>query len=201
MGERQRFTREALYDLVWKEPPSRLARRFGLSDVGFAKTCRRLEVPLPARGYWRRRQVGQRVERPKLPPLRGGGSEWIEQVRAAAEAAERDGATATADPVEAIAVPAGLDGLSKPGARTHARLSRAKPDERGVVSARGKDVYAISVSPAQVDRATRIMDALVVACASRDMKVSLNPDAKRETALTRGWRTDRPLPGGAGAPP
>jgi hypothetical protein len=36
------LTRAELYDLVWETPTSHLAKQFGLSDVGLAKTCTRL---------------------------------------------------------------------------------------------------------------------------------------------------------------
>jgi hypothetical protein len=45
-------SREDLYALVWSEPMSRLARRFGLSDVGLAKACRRMMIPVPGHGFW-----------------------------------------------------------------------------------------------------------------------------------------------------
>ena len=48
------LTREELYELVWSEPMWTLAQRFGLSDVGLAKTCRRFRIPVPSRGYWLR---------------------------------------------------------------------------------------------------------------------------------------------------
>ena len=33
------FTRQALYDLVWSATIIQIAKSFGMSDVGFAKTC------------------------------------------------------------------------------------------------------------------------------------------------------------------
>lgn len=44
--------RETLYNEVWTEPVSVVAPRYGLSDVGLAKICRSLAIPLPSRGYW-----------------------------------------------------------------------------------------------------------------------------------------------------
>lgn len=42
------FTRQELYDLVWAEPMKTVSARFGLSDVGLAKACRRADIPLLA---------------------------------------------------------------------------------------------------------------------------------------------------------
>jgi hypothetical protein len=59
------LTRQSLYELVWSKPMSTLANDFGISDVGLAKRCRAVDVPIPYRGYWARKAAGQ--EPPKLP--------------------------------------------------------------------------------------------------------------------------------------
>jgi hypothetical protein len=64
--------REALYKEVWEDPISKLAIRYNISDVALAKVCRKLQVPVPPRGYWARIQNGQRLTRPKLPNLPNG---------------------------------------------------------------------------------------------------------------------------------
>ena len=81
----QSFTREELYQLVWSEPMIQLAKRFGLSDVGLAKACRRAAIPVPERGYWAKRQAGKPTMQQVLPPRGpgvhddvefGGGNSW-----------------------------------------------------------------------------------------------------------------------------
>jgi F0F1-type ATP synthase epsilon subunit len=44
---------------------STLAKNFGISDVGLAKRCRAVDVPIPYRGYWARKEAGHNP--PKLP--------------------------------------------------------------------------------------------------------------------------------------
>src|SRR3546814_12324755 len=61
------MTRQQLYELVWAEPISKLAERYGMSDRGFAKMCARANVPVPERGYWARLQAGQTAAKPPLP--------------------------------------------------------------------------------------------------------------------------------------
>src|SRR5690349_19734784 len=61
------LSREDLYELVWSKPMRDLAADFGISDVGLAKRCRRLGIPVPGRGYWARVDAGQQPHRPKLP--------------------------------------------------------------------------------------------------------------------------------------
>ena len=67
------FSRRQLYDLVWSKPVVSLAREYGFSDVGFAKICRRHNIPLPPIGYWAKINAGLKVVRPALPnPHREG---------------------------------------------------------------------------------------------------------------------------------
>ncbi len=63
------FTREALYEKVWTEAIAILAPKLGLSDVSLKKTCARLRVPTPPRGYWAKIAAGQRPRRAPLPKL------------------------------------------------------------------------------------------------------------------------------------
>lgn len=46
-------------------------------DVGFAKLCRRAQVPVPGRGYWARLEVGQPLNRPPLPDAPSGLPELL----------------------------------------------------------------------------------------------------------------------------
>jgi len=53
--------------LVWTTPISKLAKDFGLSDVGFSKICRKHQIPLPPRGHWAKVASGQRIRKSPLP--------------------------------------------------------------------------------------------------------------------------------------
>src|SRR5688572_1238573 len=61
------FTRESLYQAVWSKPITSLAYDLGLSDRGLSRLCERHEIPVPSRGYWAKKAVGQRVEPEPLP--------------------------------------------------------------------------------------------------------------------------------------
>lgn len=73
------ITREELYDKVWSAPMGKIAKAIGLSDVGLAKLCDRLEVPRPKQGHWARLANGHVVERLPLLPL--GSPEWSGRLR------------------------------------------------------------------------------------------------------------------------
>ena len=47
----QTIKREELYEEVWSTPLTQLCAKYGLSDNGLRKVCKRLNVPIPWRGY------------------------------------------------------------------------------------------------------------------------------------------------------
>lgn len=69
MAEQTRLTREELYARVWTEPVRTVAKQLGISDVGLAKDCKRLKIPLPGRGYWAKKAAGKNAPRIPLPAL------------------------------------------------------------------------------------------------------------------------------------
>ena len=54
--------RKTLYEQIWTIPAIQLALKYGISDVGLAKVCRRHRIPRPPRGYWARIRSGQRIK-------------------------------------------------------------------------------------------------------------------------------------------
>jgi hypothetical protein len=68
------ITRSDLYELVWTQPRSVLAKQFNVSDVALAKRCLQANIPMPPRGYWAKLAAGK--SKPKRPalPLRVPGS-------------------------------------------------------------------------------------------------------------------------------
>jgi len=76
-GREIRIDRTALFNRVWSEPVEKLAKEWGLSGRGLGKACRRLQIPVPPRGFWARAQHGQRMRRPRLPNLPPGEAKEI----------------------------------------------------------------------------------------------------------------------------
>ncbi len=65
-----RYDREQLYRQVWEQPMQKLAKEYGISDVALSKTCRKLLVPVPGRGFWAKKAAGVPLtKRPKLRAL------------------------------------------------------------------------------------------------------------------------------------
>lgn len=63
----RRFGRDELCKMVWSEPMTVVSAKLGISDVGFAKTCRRHGIPVPERGYWARLAAGGTANTTPLP--------------------------------------------------------------------------------------------------------------------------------------
>ena len=70
-GERNIYDRETLYREVWEQPVSKVALKYGVSDVMIHKACKTLNVPVPPRGYWAKIQAGQTVAKVPLPEASG----------------------------------------------------------------------------------------------------------------------------------
>jgi hypothetical protein len=65
-----RYNREALYEKVWTVTVRELAKEYGVSDVAMGKTCRKLHIPVPGRGYWAKKAANAAVDpRPPLPKV------------------------------------------------------------------------------------------------------------------------------------
>jgi len=71
------LTRSELYEAVWREAKTTVAKRLGVSDVAIGKACRRAAIPIPPVGYWARVAVGKKPERPALPARGFGMSDTV----------------------------------------------------------------------------------------------------------------------------
>ncbi len=170
-------SRKELYDLVWTQPVIKIAKDVGVSDVAVAKACRRHEIPLPGRGYWRLVEVGQCVERKPLPKV-----EYEEHItftrcpESCLPASEASRAERLAK--NRVTVPEEPDELHPLSRQALITLSQAEPDERGLLVSQG--TLDIKVSPKQLSRAIRIMDSLVKALEARGHKVEVTFDDEKK---------------------
>jgi hypothetical protein len=182
-----------LYEQVRTEPVRTVAKRYGVSDVAFAKICRKLAVPLPGRGYWARKAAGQTPRRPPLAKAPEGVEEEMKVTHwrddrhppppLPAEVQER--VVREREPQAAIVVAATLEQPHKLVTSASRLLGRAKANEDGLVTSREKRCLDVSVSPALLDRALRILDALVKACEQRKLRVEVTDVVRFDE---RGYR-------------
>ncbi len=166
--------REKLYEMVWAEPVTTIAECLGVSGVAVGKWCKKLGVPRPGRGYWARKAVGQRVRQPPLPPPKKRQHRYVSPPRS-----ERR----TAPPPEDIP---GLEHFECPipapdssedahylVIKTRQAIKGARSDEYGIIRPRAWKRLEVWVSEACVERAMRIMNALVVALENAGYEVGI----------------------------
>ena len=67
--QRETWNRQELYEKVWQFPLRKLAAEYRISDVGLAKICRKLDIPLPGLGHWTKIACGHAIPRPPLPAM------------------------------------------------------------------------------------------------------------------------------------
>jgi len=178
------YEREKLYAEVWEEPVLRVALRYGISNVGLAKICRRLAVPLPPRGYWARVQAGRKLHRPPLPAFRGKTvlhskiHEPEEKPKGEVERILHNELNVTI-PSPIVVV----DSLVNPHPlvkQTRDDLRSSNTSEYGVFW-RGNGCLDLRVSPASLNRALRILDAFIKTAEDLGWNTSIGGHDDRDT--------------------
>lgn len=175
--DRLKLTREELFQLVWGKPIQQLAKSFGISDVGLAKICKRMEIPRPTRGYWAKVAAGKVLPKPTLPSLTREGIDQIEITPTATRWKP--------EPTNEVLTVVVTDTLLEPHhlvSRTLSALKQGKPDERGMVVPRRHNILDVRVHRDTIERACRIMDALIKALATLNYPVSIQ-EGKRTTTF------------------
>lgn len=164
-----------------------LAAKYGLSDVGLRKICKKLNVPTPPAGYWAKLQFKKKEKKLPLPPLKYGDRETYElkprqeyesQALKGKEAANLDPKIAAlfTDVEKAskpIIVPERLVSPHPLVKMTLDALEKEKSDKYGVLRAWRQKYLNIRVSPSSLKRALRIMDAIIKAFEERSYKVEV----------------------------
>jgi hypothetical protein len=172
------ITREELYEEVWSTPVSRLAPKYNLSDVGFAKLCRRSNIPLPPRGYWAKLEAGQKIQRTPLPTLEEEG-EIIFHVPDPAEMAMKAKARMEVEKHEAqlpkIEVAETLRGCHQLVSTTNDAFQGARKRDDGLLLSPQGSQLSLLVSRDQLRRSLLVMSALLKAFESLGHKVSAGP--------------------------
>jgi hypothetical protein len=186
------FDRETLYAEVWKEPVSTVAKRYRVSDVALRKICLKLGVPVPPLGYWARIAAGRTPPIAKLPADHKGPNRHVRQVREDVKEPDRDrriAALLEADPVPPIPPPS----LKATVAETHVAVRRTARalrkrefNGRGLLHADAQDVFVMSVSAINRDRALLVLDAIIAAAVGAGGKIEPSMKTKRPLLTLRG---------------
>lgn len=181
---RRKVQREILYEEVWSDPVTVVSARYGLSDVGLAKICKRLQIPLPRRGYWAKLKSGQKVSKAPLPALGPKTASRTEvAMPSAGEIANR---RATKEKVATVRRQTGdlqvPSALSSPHPQIRAAALRLKQrdgwsDAKGLRSAPG-EVLSLEVTKGSLDRALLITDTLIKTLAKQGISTLIDANSK-----------------------
>jgi hypothetical protein len=168
--------RNQLYDEIWAEPVRTVAKRYGISDVALAKICRKLNIPRPPVGHWVRKEHGYKIEQAPLPPLRPGGDTvaTISPPRPRLRLSSAVQARLAADRNAHIPVKSRLVGPHPLVAATAEALTIAKRTPSNLFARTPRLPHLdIRVTSKTVDRALRIMDALITALEAKGFGVKV----------------------------
>jgi len=180
-------------------PTVKLAKEFGVSDVAIAKMCKRLDVPKPPLGYWRRVETGQKKKIPALakpkettkpgvwiyPKAEERTLEFDEEYKQQSIAVEQKIAEKlNAETLPEIKVSTSLYKPHTLIVQTKNAFSKRETDSYGALwgSWDSKNLN-LRVSRKHLQRALLIMDALIKALEKMDCKVSIEKDQTMRTEV------------------
>jgi hypothetical protein len=164
-----KLTRREMYDLVWSKPMTKVASNFNISDVALKKICDKHRVPTPPRGYWAKKNAGQKVKQVRLHATAYAHDELItiygstdnlpaeikavlveERERSKANAAEAKASVAPIEPVADV----------HEVVRPTANALRKSSSKDGGADANGPGRFGIRIGVESVERAISILDTL-----------------------------------------
>ena len=162
MSTEHHVTREDLFAAVWERPLTKVAADYGISDVALKKICRKMEIPTPGLGYWRRLECGYTGAVPKLPPLSDDGvdSVVIRPPAASSSVEVMEGIPSEAEISDALARAPAVDlhPLLVPVKRS---LEAAKANDRGILIPRSDKAKFIRVTQGSLERAIHTLDLVL----------------------------------------
>jgi hypothetical protein len=180
--------REMLYDEVWAEPMTVVAKRYDVSGSFLARICDRLNVPRPKRGYWAKLAVGKVPSRPPLrmaPP--GSETVWSRRDRPKRPELSGDSCSSLGLGVPPpIDVPGNLVDPHPLVAYALADLEGEKPQEDGFLPSGKHKGLQIHTTPACLARASRLADTLLKAAEGRGHKALARSGASGGAVIVVG---------------
>jgi hypothetical protein len=169
------LNRQQLYDSVWAEPIRTIARRYGLPDRELRKICKDMNIPVPQMGHWQKIRYGKKVEQIPLPSDYLGNEQAILRPNVGRSQSGTINTPQVPTPQQQIeaAIPLQLkvaNRLTNPDPLVVAAQNSLTEKDRwlhnGLINTRS-GILDIKVSPANISRALRFMDAFVKSVKAR----------------------------------
>lgn len=185
---RQKWDRQELYEKVWQFPLRKLAAEYKISDVGLAKVCRKLEIPLPGLGHWTKIACGHTIPRPPLPQVENlpvlhrqvieakPKTPILPEDEAKLEVIERVEASTTPPVSKAMLAHAVIE-------KTRAALTGARSNIHGKLwASREVEWLDLRITKDSLARALRIMAALIHILEHEGFKVAVEKQVTESTS-------------------
>jgi hypothetical protein len=177
-----KITRKELYDLVWRESLPSISKKYNVSYYDLRKTCVKMNIPLPKAGYWQNLWLGNKIFIEPLSDSYSGQQECTLNLLEEGDVRTKKVKAAAIIQKEKIEEDTKLNfsvpsKLSKPDALVESARKNLnkKPwsfgHGAGLVTCSG-NIFDISVSPQNVDRALRFMDAFIKLLKSRSNSIT-----------------------------
>ena len=179
-----------LYEEVWQSPVSKVAEKYGISDVAIAKVCRKLKIPVPGRGYWARKSAGYSVKKRPLLPFKNAPilfhAERTRPPRLPNDPSDPELLKIAAVEAKNPPSPASEHPLIEEARK---QFLRAKPDEYGRLEwPSSKRCVDIHVSAELLDRALSVMNTLLFALEEEGLELTVTEESTSVVAFGRTIR-------------
>lgn len=178
-SETQNFEREKLYEEIWSEPVSKVAKRYQISDVGLRKICVNLHIPVPPLGYWAKIAAGQTLKKPSLGPTKGPTTHQRtiykdpqDDERSMRTQARIDEDAAHAPEVPVIAPRTSIDDCLPLIKRMAKKLEGKQRDSRDWPYCDGAGLMRLSVSQQNTLRALLVLNQLLETLSAAGYRIS-----------------------------
>jgi hypothetical protein len=194
------WNREELYAEVWEQPLMKVAPKYGISNVALGKVCRKLQIPLPGRGYWVKKEFGKPVKRLSLPVAKDLPVVHRQKFPVAQDISDSKTVSPQPEPtdpeflriVELESRHIVIDAEAKRHklvVATGRILKEARPDEKGMLPLRyDMPCLEIRVSRGALERSLTFLNAVILALEGEGFPVSVQQGRHGAAAQIFGHR-------------
>lgn len=163
---------------------TKVADDFNMSDRGMAKLCARHVIPVPPRGYWAKKQAGQKIRKPTLKKLENRGDTIViyEQIKLSDDiqnivdqAKQKISPEAVLENYDILP----LESLH-PSIRSLAKsLRNTKPKSDGVITPKIKNNAGITIGKGSIERTITILHRLAISLETHDLNLQFTPETMK----------------------
>ena len=173
-------TRQELYEAVWRAPISKLATEWGVSSHSIFTACKRMSIPRPDSGHWSMVHQGWQLEREVLPPP-GKDTPANAILKATVKRVRTPRAESSETKLPEVKVAGTLENAHPLVRKMRQLLRWEKENRRGVVEAAWRErPFNIAVAKANVERALKILDAVIQEVVSRGGRFQKTDEAEKQ---------------------